>query len=86
MVIVEILFVVMAAGVLGCCVFFVFWFLILMVYNFVKIYIITNETRGMTVKELRREEKKRCGHANKRYTENHPDLVWTCNDCGEMVK
>lgn len=24
-----------------------------------------------------------CEHSNYRYTEDHPDKVWTCNKCGE---
>jgi rubrerythrin len=24
-----------------------------------------------------------CEHKRYRYTESHPDKVWTCNDCGE---
>lgn len=28
-------------------------------------------------------EVKNCAHKRYRYTESHPDKVWTCNDCGE---
>jgi len=51
----------------------VFWFCYAMLVNFYKIYI------------KKPEVNKTCHHASAHYTENHPDKVWTCNDCGESV-
>ncbi len=29
-------------------------------------------------------DKQNCTHERYRYTESHPEKVWTCNDCGEI--
>lgn len=50
----------------------VLWFIGAMVVNFWKIYI-------------KKKPIKNCQHPNTVYTENHPDKVWTCCDCGESV-
>lgn len=26
-----------------------------------------------------------CLHEDLRYTESHPEKVWTCNDCGKLI-
>lgn len=36
------------------------------------------------IKRLEQEKRANCSHKNYRYTESHPEKVWTCNECGEI--
>jgi len=70
----EFLFSVVVIGVSVSVIGIVSWFVIGMMIAFWKVYV-----RGP--KKL-----KKCKHSNSTYAEKHPDLVWECNDCGELHK
>jgi hypothetical protein len=70
----EFLLTVVVIGVSVCSILMVLWFVIAMLINFWKIYV-----RGPKVKI----DSKECSHPSSSYTDNHPDHVWTCNDCGK---
>lgn len=76
----EFLFTVVVIGSSVCIIGLVLWFVVGMVIAFWKIYV-----RGPVGGVVPKKQKK-CKHSNSTYAEKHPDLVWECNDCGELHK
>jgi hypothetical protein len=54
-------------------------------FGLLQIWVLKNETRGMTKKQLKKAEQELCKHHNTVYTDQHPDYPWTCCDCGKSV-
>ena len=71
--IIRYLFLILCIGLILGFIITVAWFCYAMALNFWKIY------------GRKPIENKTCCHSSAHYTENHPDKVWTCNDCGESV-
>lgn len=60
-------------GFLSSCVVCVIWFLWALMINFWKVYLKSSKV-----------SKVQCSHPSSRYTDTHPDLVWTCTECGKI--
>jgi hypothetical protein len=76
----DFLYSVVVIGVSVSVIVIVSWFVIGMVIAFWKVYV-----RGPIGSKVPKKLK-RCKHSNSTYAEKHPDLVWECNDCGELHK
>lgn len=76
----DFLFTVVVIGVSVSVIGIISWFVIGMMIAFWKVYV-RGPKGGLVPKKL-----KKCKHLNSSYAEKHPDLVWECNDCGELHK
>lgn len=73
-------------GVLVGVIFLIVVFcLVAFLFGLLQVWVISNETRGMTKKQLKKAEQEMCKHHNTVYTDQHPDYPWTCCDCGKSV-
>lgn len=43
-------------------------------FGLLKVWVISNETRGMSRKEIKKAEQELCKHHNTVYTDQHPDF------------
>jgi hypothetical protein len=79
--ILELLFTCFWVGILFSCCLVLMMFVVGLTKGFYKIYFVKNEVDQNFYNKVNPEF---CNHENSRYTESHPDLVWTCNDFGKI--
>lgn len=76
--IIKMIYWILIVGI-GCgLIVIAFLFLMAVIITFFKVFFKSVKRKSYKV------DPSYCSHENSRYTESHPDLVWTCNDCGKL--
>lgn len=69
-------------GVLVMAIFLFFIFCVLgFLFGLLQVWVVSNEIRGMSKKELKKAEQELCKHSNTVFS----GRKWECCDCGKSV-